>query len=192
MLNHVFSDANPYGFPVKGSLCLSFLLTFHSAVFMEKAQEFLESILLGGNFYNRDDRTAFTESYNELMRLEESIRQFEIRISPVGEFGKRYASLQADRPASSSRRHKLLSVTDEANQEVFNIIGSAEAALEGIINILEKILKTAPNRESIALINMVQLVGKGNVFINGLKDSLVQFRETLKFFNNLVVLELGK
>jgi hypothetical protein len=192
MLNYVVSDSDPYGFPVKGSLCLSFLLTFHSAVFMEKAQEFLESILLGGNFYNRDDRTAFTESYNELMRLEEVIRQFEIRISPTGEFGKRYASLQADRPTSSSRRHKLLSVTDEANQEVFNIIGNAGAALEGIINILEKILKITPNRESLALINMPQLVGKGNVFISGLKDSLVQFRETLKFFNNIIALELGK
>ncbi|MDR0688997.1 MAG: DUF5312 domain-containing protein [Spirochaetaceae bacterium] len=192
MLNYAVSDSNPYGFPVKGSLCLSFLLTFHSAVFMEKAQEFLESILLGGNFYSRDDRTVFTESYNELMRLEEAIRQFEIRISPVGEFGKRYASAQADRPSSSSRRQKLLSVTDEANQEVFKITGSAGIALEGIIGILEKILKPAPNRESIALINMAQLAGKGNVFISGLKDSLVQFRETLRLFNNIIALELGK
>lgn len=192
MLNHVVSDSNPNGFPLKGNLCLSFLLTFHSAVFMEKAQEFLESILLGGNFYSRDDRTTFTENYNELMRLDETIRQFEIRISPVGEFGKRYAGAQADRPNSSSRRHKLLSVTDEANQEAFKIIGSAGVALETIINILERILKTAPNRESLALINMAQLTGKGNVFISGLKNTLVQFRETLKFFNSIITLESGK
>ncbi|MDR2631166.1 MAG: DUF5312 domain-containing protein [Spirochaetaceae bacterium] len=192
MLNYVASDVNPQGIPVKGSLCLSFLLTFHSAIFMEKAQESLESIMLGGNFYSREDRTVFTESYNNLIKLEESIRQFEMRISPVGELGKRYAATQADRTISSSRRHKLLIVTDEANQEVFKIVGAAGTALEGLINILGRILRNPGGKESDILMNMTQLAGKGNVFIPSLKDILAQLQESLKFFNSIIALELGK
>jgi hypothetical protein len=190
-LDYAASTSNPQGFPVKGHLCLSFLLTFYSAVFTEQVNEFLESILLGGIFYNREDRTAFTESYNELMKLEEIIRQFEIRISPMGDFGKRYASAQMDRPVSSLRRHKIISVIDEANQEVFKIVETAGIALEGIINILERILKTAPGGESLVLINMTQLAGKGNAFTTGLNDSLVQLQETFKLFN-IIIRELGK
>jgi hypothetical protein len=161
-------------------------------VFTEQVNEFLESILLGGNFYSREDRTAFTESYNELMKLEKIIRQFEIRISPMGDLGKRYASAQADRSVSSLRRHKLISVTDEANQEAFKIVETAGTAFEGMITILEKILKTTPGGESLVLINMTQLAGKGNAFTTGLNDSLVQLQETFKFFNNIITREIGK
>ncbi|MFP3091306.1 DUF5312 domain-containing protein [Treponema sp. TIM-1] len=191
-LNYVASDSNPQGFPLKGKLCLSFLLTFYSSIFVEKLNEPFESILLGGNFYNREDRTAFTESYNELMKLEETIRQFEMRISPVGELGKRYAATQVDRTISSSRRHKLLSVTDEANQEVFNIVGSVGTALESIINILGRILKSTPSGESEVLMNLTQLAGKGTGFITTLKESLDQLQETLRFFNDIIALELRK
>ncbi|MDR2101596.1 MAG: DUF5312 domain-containing protein [Treponema sp.] len=192
IVNYVASDSNPQGLPVKGKLCLSFLLTFYTAVFMEKVNEPLETILLGGGFYNREDRTAFTENYNELMKLEETIRQFEMRISPVGELGKRYAAAQADRTVSTSRRHKFLSVTDEANQEVFKIVGNAGAALEGIINMLGKIVQTTLTGESNILTNLTQLAGKGNAFISILKDSLDQLQESQRFLNDTIALELRK
>ncbi|MDR2028862.1 MAG: DUF5312 domain-containing protein [Treponema sp.] len=191
-LNYAASDANPQGFPVKGKLCLSFLLTFYSSIFMEKVNEPLESILLGGSFYNREDRTDFTENYNELMKLEESIKQFEMRISPVGELGKQYAAAQSDKAVVSSRRHKLLSVTDEANQEVYKIVGNAKTALEGIIKMLGKILKTTSIGESAVLMNMTQLAGKGNAFIASLTDSLDQLQESFRFFNVIIALELEK
>ncbi|MDR3167920.1 MAG: DUF5312 domain-containing protein [Treponema sp.] len=191
-LNHMASESNPRGIPVKGGLCLSFLLTFYSTVFMEKINGVLESVLLGGNFYSREDRTAFTESYNELMKLENIIRQFEMRISPVGELGKQFLAAQVNRSLSSLKRHKLLSITDEANQEVFTIVRTTGIALEGIINMLEKILRTVSGGESVVLINMAQLAGKGNVFITDLTDALVQLQETHKLFTKIIALELGK
>jgi hypothetical protein len=192
MLDHVASDSTPQGFPVKGSLCLSFLLTFYSTVFTKKVNEVLESILLGGNFYSREDRTAFTESYNELMKLDNTIRQFEMRISPIGDLGKQYSVTQANGSLSPLRRHKLISLTDEANQEVFSIIETTGTALEGMVNMLEKIVTTTPTGESVVLINMARLAGKGNGFITMLKNALVQLRETRKLFTNIIALELEK
>ncbi|MDR0590039.1 MAG: DUF5312 domain-containing protein, partial [Spirochaetaceae bacterium] len=90
------------------------------------------------------------------------------------------------------RRHKLLSVTDEANQEVFTIVGNAGIALEGMIHILERLLKPTSTGESDVLMNMTQLGAKGNVFIADLKDVLAQLQETLKFFNSILALELRK
>jgi hypothetical protein len=191
-LNYAASDLNPRGFPVKGGLCMSFLLTFHSVVFMKKINAVLEAILLGGNFYSREDRTTFTESYNELMKLEDIIRQFEARISPIGEFGKQYFTAQVNRSLSSLKRHKLLSASDEANQEVFAIARTTGSALEGIINMLEKILRAASGGESVVLVNMTQVAGKGNVFITDLNDALIQLEETHKLFTNIIALELGK
>jgi hypothetical protein len=191
-LNHVFSEFNPSGFPVSGTICLSFLLTFSSVLFLEEIAQFLSPILLSGTFYSREDRTFFTEHYNELMKLGDIIRHFDMRIAPTGDLGKRYATVKADTTISSLRRHKIQAVIDEADGEIFKIIGNSGTALEGMIDILGRILQNMVDGKSGVLSNIPQFVGKGNVYISGLNDSMVQLRQALKILNNLRVFELRK
>jgi hypothetical protein len=191
-LSHVFSNSDSSGFPVNGSLCLSFLLTFSTMLFTEEINLFLSPILLNGNFFSREDRTLFTESYNELMKLGDAIRYFEMRIAPMGDLGKRYATVKADTTISSLRRHKIQAVIDEANGEIFKIIGNSRTALEGMISILRRIIQNICDGKSSVLSNITQFVGKGNLYTTGLNDSMTQLQKALKLLNDVQVFELGK
>jgi hypothetical protein len=184
-LNEVFSESNPYGFPVKGSLCLSFLLTFYSVVFVDKINRFLEPILLDGIFYSRENQTFFTENYRGLMNMENIIEQFQVRISPSGEFGRRYAIATMDKAAPSFKRHKSQGILDEANGMAFQIIANVQAAMDGTIKILGKILKTTAEGKYDVLLNMAQLAGKGTVFITGLTESLSLLKESLRLLTDI-------
>jgi hypothetical protein len=184
-LNEVLSESTPYGFPVKGSLCLSFLLTFYSVIFSGKINRFLEPILLDGIFYSREDQAFFTENYRGLMNLENSIRQFQVRISPSGEFGRRYAVTSMDKSALSFKRPKSQGIVDEANGVVIKIIEGAQAAMDGTIKILGKILKTTAEGKYDVLLNMAQLAGKGTVFITGLNESLGLLKESLRLLTEI-------
>jgi hypothetical protein len=87
ILDNVVSESNPDGIPIPGVFALSFLLTFYSAVFMTDINKVLRPVLIDGEFYKRENRTEFTESYNDLIKLEDDIRKFEGDISPAGNFG---------------------------------------------------------------------------------------------------------
>jgi hypothetical protein len=182
-VNEVFSESNPAGFPVKCSLCLSFLLTFYSVFFMEKINRFLDPILLDGIFYSREDQTFFTENYRGLMNLENAIDQFEFLISPTGDLGRRYAVAILDKTASSFKRNKIQGLLGEADGAVSNIIETARIAMDGMIKILGKILKTTAGEDT--LLNMAQLAGKGTVFVTGLYESMVQLKKSLSLLTEI-------
>jgi hypothetical protein len=126
------------------------------------------------------------------MKLGDTIRYFEMRIAPTGDLGKRYATVKADTAISSLRRHKIQAVIDEANGEIFKIIGNSRTTLEGMINILQKIIQNICDGKSGILSNITQFVGKGNLYISGLNDSMAQLKKALKLLNDVQVFELEK
>jgi hypothetical protein len=191
-LNHVLSDSDPSGFPVNGVFCLSFLSTFHSIFFMNEINQFLSSIFLSGIFSSQDDRAAFTENYNELMKLGDAIQYFEIRIAPTGDLGQRYAAALGDTTVSSLRRHKIQTIIDEASDGGFKIIHDSRSALEGMIDILRKIIQNMHDGKFGVLSNIAFFIRKGDFYITGLNDAMAQLQKTLKLLNDIWDFEIGK
>jgi hypothetical protein len=69
------SESNPTGIPFKGAFCLSFLRTFHSVLFLPQLNLVLHPILIDGEFFKKENLTEFTESYNELFKIDVSVRR---------------------------------------------------------------------------------------------------------------------
>jgi hypothetical protein len=192
VLNNVVSETNPDGLPIPEAMSLSFLNTFYSAVFMGEINKILRPILIDGEFFKRENRTEFTESYNDLIKLEDDIRKFEVKISPPGDFGKRYALAKQDMSSLPVKRRKIQLVLQDASGEAKGIITGIRAAARNMINILNGILGKDPTGKYDALGNMNQLSGKGNSLSVGITDVVQKFQKTLQLLDDIDVMESGR
>jgi hypothetical protein len=192
ILGNTLSDANPDGMSIKGVFSLSFLLTFYSVVFMADINKILRPILIDGDFYKKENRTEFTESYNDLIKLEDDIKKFEQNISPSGDFGKRYIQARQDMSSLPVKRRKIQIVIEEASDEALKILERARTASKSMINILNGILEKDAKGRYDTLANMSKLSGKGTHFVTGVSETVQQFQKVLHLLDDIDAMEAGR
>jgi hypothetical protein len=192
ILSNVASESNPSGLPVSGAFSLSFLLTFYSVVFMNDINKVIRPILIDGEFVKRENRTEFTESYNELIKIEDVIKKLEADISPSGDYGKRYAQARNDMTSLPVKRRKVQIVLEEASGEAERIIERSKEAIQSMIKILNGIIKKDPERKYDTLSNMLHLAGKGPAFVNGIMDAIQKFQKTLQLLDDISLMESSR
>ncbi|MDR2259050.1 MAG: DUF5312 domain-containing protein [Treponema sp.] len=191
-LDNVVSDANPEGLPIPEAMSLSFLLTFYSAVYITDLNKTLRPILIDGEFYKRENRTEFTESYNDLIKLEDEIKKFEMNISPSGDYGRRYIQARQDMSSLPVKRRKIQLVLQDASEEAKKIIERIRTAIRVMINVLNGILKKDIEGKYDGLGNIAQLSGRGPAFINGITEAIQKFQKTLQLLDDIDAMESGR
>jgi hypothetical protein len=192
ILGNTLSDTNPEGMSIKGAFALSFLLTFYSVVFMADINKTLRPILIDGEFYKKENRTEFTESYNDLIKLEDDIKKFEHNISPSGDFGRRYILARQDMSSLPVKRRKIQLVIEEASDEAEKILERTRRASKSMINILNGILEKDTKGKYDALANMSKLAGKGTRFVTGISETIQQFQKVLQLLDDIDAMEAGR
>ncbi|MDR0410417.1 MAG: DUF5312 domain-containing protein [Treponema sp.] len=210
-LEHSQSEANPKGLPIRKEYDLSFLLTFHAAVFVADINKVLRPILIEGEFSKREYRTMFTESFNDLMKLDDDIKRFDSEIAPTGEIGKQYAIAQADM-SLTSRRRRSQSVIEAANDSANFIISRARTAVKNMLTVLQGVAKKDPDGKNEMLVNIAKFIGKpptvvsstisstpvvplaftpkGLAFFNSINEVIKSLQETVKIMDNIDALGL--
>jgi hypothetical protein len=192
VLDHVVSETNPDGLPIPEAMILSFLLTFYSVVFMGEINKTLRPILIDGDFQRRENRTEFTEAYNDLIKLEDDIRTFERHISPAGDYGKRYTLARQDMSSLPVKRRKIQLVLEDASAEAQKIIAGIRRASLIMINILSGLLGNSLGGKYGGLGNMAQLSIRGPAFVNGINDAIQKFQKTLQLLDDMDAMESGR
>ena len=185
MIENVISDARPDGLPVPEAFALSFLLTFYTAVFMADINNSLRPILIDGEFFKKENRMEFTEAYNDLIKLEDDIKRFEIDVSSNGDFGKRYSEAKQEISSLPIKRRKIQIVLEEASRKASAIINTTRAAMKMMINILNGIVKKDPSGRFDGLSNLSQLAGRTQGLANGIKDSIQIFQQALQLLDDI-------
>jgi hypothetical protein len=191
ILENMSTEQNPSGLIIKGAHCLSFLQTFYAVVFMGEVNKHLRPILIDGEFINKENKTEFTEAYNNLIKLDDLIKRYDKNISPDGDYGKRYAQAKNEISVLPIKRRKIQIVLEEASREAERIIGQTREALEAMIRILGGITKTGTDDKYDTLANLVFFNAKGITFTNLLAETLVQLKKTLQLLNDVEVMESG-
>ncbi|MDR3341367.1 MAG: DUF5312 domain-containing protein [Treponema sp.] len=161
VLKNVGSESNPAGIPICGSFGLSFLLTFYSAIFIPDINKVLRPILLEGEFIKRENRTIFTESYNDLSKLEDAIKKFDEKLSAIGDFGKLYA-LANEETSLPVKRRKIQIITEDATDEAYTIVEQTRTAISSLLTILNAVLPVNSEEKSAILVNITKFVEKSN------------------------------
>jgi len=184
-------DQSLSGFTVKGMYTLSFLKTFYSVVFMSEINKYIRPILIDGDFINKENKTEFTECYNNLIKLEDLIVQFDRNISAEGEYGKRYVQAKNDISSLPVKRRKVQIIIEEASTEADRIIEQTKDALNGMVKILEGILKIGTDTKYDTLNNLSVLNIRGTSFTDGINVSISQIKRTLELLTDVEAIENG-
>jgi hypothetical protein len=156
-MKNAASDANNDGFPLPEERILSFLLTFHEAVFRMEFDPVLEPILMEGEFLKKQNLTEFTESYTVLKNLADSINKLDEEMSPAGDFGVRYNQARQEMSSLPVKRRKVQIVVDDASAQAQRIIVRTKDAVVSMINLLGGILDRSNDGNYGALINISRL-----------------------------------
>jgi hypothetical protein len=192
ILDNVVSDANPEGLPIPEAMSLSFLLTFYSAVYMSDINKNLRPILIDGEFYKRENRTEFTESYNELIKLEDEIKKFEMNISPSGDYGRRYVQARQDMSSLPVKRRKIQLVLQDASGGAKKIIDRVRTAIRVMIDVLNGILKKDTEGKYSGLGNISHFSSHNPAFGDGITESIQKFQKTLQLLDDIDAMESGR
>jgi hypothetical protein len=181
--------SRPDGLPIKGAFALSFLYSFYSALFLPEINLILKPILIDGEFKNAENRLEFTDGYNNLIKLDDEIRKFELDISQSGEYGKRYVEAQQEMSGIPVKRRKIQSILDEAEEDAETIISGAKSASLTMVNTLNGIIGKEMTGKYETLNNLAKIAGKDKGFIEGIGEAIQQFQTVLKLLNEMEAME---
>jgi uncharacterized membrane protein len=157
------SGARPKeGLPLKGAFGLSFLRAFYSAVFLPELDPVLRPLL-------KENRAEFSEAYNTLFKIDESIDHLEGDISDGGKLGKRYAAARTDMSSLSVKRQKVRLVENEAADEAAKITEGIRDSLIRMVRVLGGILTESP----------------------GVGTTIKTLTRTLELMDKIIVMEAG-
>jgi hypothetical protein len=162
-LENTASNENPDGVELNSTLELSFLLTFYKLIFLQELNPVLRSILIDGDFYRIDNKLEFTDCYNTLIKLEDTINTFIRKIQSDGDIGKQYARLKQEVGGSAAIRiRKVAVLLEDSNNEAVAIVTQAGAALNSLNQVVQGIVSGKKTSPYSTLINLSQMGGKAN------------------------------
>jgi hypothetical protein len=175
-------DFSDNGIPVNNFETLSFLMTFHKLIFMPVINVFIRPILIDGDFIKKENKTEFTEAYNVLIKLDDTIKNAVQRIDKNSDYGKRWDQIMVETQSITLRRRKMGIIVEDVNTMVNTIIRDGGKAIVSMEFILDGILNPAHGKPYDTLANITKIIGKGTSFTDGLKTGL----EKLKSMTQLI------
>jgi heme oxygenase len=192
-LANAASERKPGAIPVAGSQGLAFLLAFYEIVFIPDLNKILRPILLDGEFYKRENRTQFTEAYNDLMKIGDTVRKFDARLSAEGDYGKRYEAARGEMSSLSVKRRKIQMVVQEASEESMKMITGAREAFKAMVQVLDGILRKDSAGVFDTISNLQALGGKNSAALtSGIDQAVVKLESALKLLDEVNFMEAGK
>jgi hypothetical protein len=176
------------------ALLFSFFLTFYKKIFLTEMNQVLRPILIDGEFIRKENRLDFTESYNELIKMEDAINSLVQKVAPGGDYGNRYWQLRTDVISPVIRHRKMQVLTEEIRAESQEIAWKAKSALELMNVIIHGILippdYSTEGSKYASLANLSTILGKANSdFIAALKETSKKLSLAVDLVNNIMDVE---
>jgi hypothetical protein len=148
--------------PLKNNLMLSFIQTFYKRIFLAEMNQVLRPILIDGDFIKKENRTAFAEAYNELIKVDDLINALLKKIAPLGDYGKRFHQIKVDIVSPPIRHRKMQVLRDDILAESNGIVEHYKNSLETMNAVIAGILRPVDDGPYNTLFNLSQMMGKSN------------------------------
>ena len=108
------------------------------------------------------------------------------KLSPTGEYGKRYAQANDSSPSSQMKTRKMLLVKEEASRKAMEIITNSSGTILSMINILSGIMRYDVDIKYGTIFNLDVLGGsKHDTVKNEIKKSIGQFQQVLQILGKI-------
>jgi hypothetical protein len=189
-IEHIQSAEDPDAIPLKNSVMLSFILTFYKKVFLAEMNQVLRPILIDGDFIKKENRVDFTESYNELIKVDDLINSLIRKLAPTGDYGRRFKQLQADVVAPAIRHRKMQILKDDIEVESDDIVSQTQKSIETMNAVIHGIVRPEQGDKYNTLTNITQMLGKSNRdFMDALEATANKLMMTVDLVDNILDVE---
>ncbi|OHE70728.1 MAG: hypothetical protein A2Z99_05290 [Treponema sp. GWB1_62_6] len=177
---------------IRSAFALRFLAGFYSTVFLGEINRALKPVLIDGEFYKRENRTEFTDAYNEILKLGDAVRLFDSRLGPQGDLGSRWEAAQKEMAQVAVKRRRLLAVAKEIDDEAGLVVGRAVKAMRSLQSILAGIISGEAGGRYDSLANLGALSGRSGSFIPILENALQRIEKAVQLLGEIEAAEFDR
>jgi hypothetical protein len=188
-LKHAAFGGRDGGFPLNPTPSLSFLLGFYKLVFVPTVNTSLLPVVADGEFLQKENHSELAGAYNELIKLGDTIQNFDEKIGGGGIYGERYAQAQREMSSPPVKQRKIQLILDDAAEEGRQIIERTRSAVNSIANVLAGIQKKSSEGRYDSLSNLSQMEAEIPNFYAILREIGGRLREVLKILDLATALE---
>ena len=171
------------GLPFRYELTAGFLYWF----FREKFPSYeitLKTIMLEGDFVQKDNRVEYTEAYNDLIQVSINLDALNRKLQGNGEIGLVFERLANDRSHTLQGQAKAEELVREAESDISSIIYKFGEACRRINLVLGGILQLdEPDSRYDSIHNLAEIQGKNNT---AFRARLAESKQLLKSAYELV------
>ncbi|MGO8693999.1 MAG: DUF5312 family protein [Rectinemataceae bacterium] len=160
--DHIERDENESSPAIGQDLALSFLDAFQRGPFVRELNRVFKILLVDGEFYRKDNRLEFTDAYDALARIPESVALLDSRLGPEGDLGSTWMQAKTEMSPLPIKRRRIQAVARGAEEEAESTVKNAGRALVSMVRVLRGILKGEAGGRYDSLSNLSYLDGKAN------------------------------
>ncbi|MDR2841905.1 MAG: DUF5312 domain-containing protein [Spirochaetaceae bacterium] len=173
------SEENEDGIPLNEGRSIEILFAFHKLIFMPEINIVLRPILINGEFDKKENKTKFTESYNTLIKLDDTLKTLTAKLSVNGEFGKRWEHLNSDIESVPVRKRKTQIFFEEVIGNIETILNDTQDALHDMRDVISGIINPALDSDYGTLSNLAKICGNGNSFMTALTNGMNKIEQMI-------------
>lgn len=173
-LNYYRNNVHYDDLKVKHYHSLSFAYTFSTCMFQPKMNRTLRILHISGEFYKEDNRVTFTDSYNGVNRIEDTISKLDQSLAPSGELGKTIEEVRREALSESVKKVRIQEVINEADHQAEGIIEGLIDNVDSVMKVINGILYGEVGGEYDTISNLGVIGGRENKLV------LVSWEKTLK------------
>lgn len=142
-------------------LSFAFLTSYYERIF-PKYNNVLKTLLMEGDFIQKDNRIEFTDAVNELNHQRQCVESLNNRLAPEGEIGQAFEKIISECFKSIQGKSRIDSLMLSIDSEVSIILKQFRVATESIHLVLNGILSDNRDSKYASLANLASIQGKDN------------------------------
>lgn len=190
--SHISSEESVAAPAVRLELALRFLDAFSRGLFIKELNRALRIVLVDGEFYRKENRVEYTDAYNTVLRVPESVAFLDERLGPEGEIGKAWSEAKLEIVSLPIKKRKIQAVARGADEEAERIVTDSGRALAELVRVLGGVLKGEAGGRYDSLANLSSLDGKANKdFVHGLGVAKDRLEQAYRLLSQISGIELG-
>jgi hypothetical protein len=178
----------PYS--IKHYLSLLFIKNFYEKIFIPRLNKALNVLFINGNFYKKENRTSFTDTYNGVTTVYNRIHTLDKSVSPEGDLGIEIEAAKNEVIKTQPVKRKANQIFKEINARTKLIIEEAISHYTMLINILDGILYGQVGGKFDSISNMRSIGGRENhEIVSSWRNSLNKLNKALELLQEIYQLE---
>jgi len=183
---HISEEGRDGAPPIRLEKALAFLSAFYEKLFAPDMNRSLKILLIEGEFYKKDNRVEYTDAYNELLQIPETLSALDDRLGPGGDLGSAWVQAREELVSLPIKHRKVQSALQAANSEAEALLCRSRGAMKQMQVILKGLLKGEAGGRYDSLSNLSYIEGKSNKeYLRSLDSIKNRLDRTVHFLDEL-------